>query len=588
MTNISNRELAAFLLGDPSQAKSRRQMQQRALSGREPTAEQMASYLMGSDEREQRQSNLGALGLELTGVPQVARAGSAAYDLYQEPSYANAINAGANSALAIFRPLMAAKIAGGGVLGAYATDAARVSKAGAASPAEAEKRLRAMSPNQIKTLQQEVGINPDGRIGTNTIEAYARKLTEAEAEAKARQEREARAAEAGAVAEAQARATATAGLTSEREARVAAAKEQLLKELAQARQPVKDDSLAGQTLERLGPMAPFLLGVAGGTVAKAGINATGGFTAATKYLPERMRGPAQVATKVVDDYAVPAVAGMEFGVGAGMAPLSALATRGDPTNPEYAAWQRYRHSLPAEATEEIGRADTKIEGIPGKVEGIPKIDPLVTDARRATSGLSPERMSVMLQSAAGGSFGSLLANAAPYVARGAGTMVRDAAEGAVETIGGLPARLIAGHRAARNGTNGLGTGNANPGGNPAAPFGDWAAYPPMGSPQREAIREAYRDATLASGGPFNPSVANRVIQGEVSASGGSLPNVTRRVKGTNQNYDEFVATHGRPPISKQEWDNHIFKATGTLGLAGAAAALSADQELERILSGAAY
>lgn len=104
-------------------------------------------------------------------------------------------------------------------------------------------------------------------------------------------------------------------------------------------------------------------------------------------------------------------------------------------------------------------------------------------------------------------------------------------------------------------------------------------YPPPGSPEREYIRDEYRSAVNDFGAPLPPRAAGRVIQERASSEGGSLPDVSGRIKETNAGYADFVNKNGRPPVSKSDWDQ-VYRKTGTLAIpaaAGAAAASSPDQ-----------
>ena len=513
---------------------------------------------------------------EIAAAPAVD-AVTSAKRLYDEPSYPNAVAAGAHGLLAAFRPMQAAKLAGAGLAGALAGDA--ITRANALDPADAEKKLRAMSTDQIKAIQKELGIAPDGRIGSNTIDFYRKKLEKDDLSAKDETSRKTAAEAAAAAAAAKAQVESQAKAKSETEQRIDIAKQMLLRDLMNARTPVKDETVTGQVIDRLGAATPLLMGMLGGAVTRAGVNATGGWSGlAQKMLPNSR--VAQTTAKVADDYVMPALGGMEGG-SFGMSGISAQANRGDPTNPEYDAWRRYRTALPTDATREIAEADQKLG--PG---GIPRIDPAVTDAREQMAWNSPTRIGNAIQGGLGGILGGMTANAAPYVARGAGTMAKDAFNSTVEMVGEIPARLRAAYTNALRGSSGPGTGTANPPGNsPNLPgkFGSWARYPEVGSPQRQAVRDSYRDAVLAKGQPLEPAEGSRMLQSKASNAGGSLPNLAPRIKETNKMIDDFVTQNGRMPTSKAEWDAFVFKATKTLGIGGATVGAAA--ELDRILGG---
>ena len=94
-----------------------------------------------------------------------------------------------------------------------------------------------------------------------------------------------------------------------------------------------------------------------------------------------------------------------------------------------------------------------------------------------------------------------------------------------------------------------------------------ASYPPVGSPERNNIRDAYRIAVTEAGGIENPSAVNKAIQGTFAEAGGRLPNLTSRIKETKKGEEAFAAANGKPPTTKADWDQ-VYKDKKTLGLAG--------------------
>jgi hypothetical protein len=81
-----------------------RQIQQRAMAGYDPTPEQDAYLRAVAPEKEARGERLASAGAELSGIPQIGRAASSIGDAASDPSLANITNAGAQTALAAFRP----------------------------------------------------------------------------------------------------------------------------------------------------------------------------------------------------------------------------------------------------------------------------------------------------------------------------------------------------------------------------------------------------------------------------------------------------------------------------------------------------
>ena len=299
----------------------------------------------------------------------------------------------------------------------------------------------------------------------------------------------------------------------------------------------------GKVWNEVGSLAPGLIGFGTGALGRAA------------------SGPGRGIGK---DYVIPGIEGMLAGGLASNLPIGWDAFFSPVDNPEKTGYAAYARDLPqthprrAEWDEYAGK--------------LPAENPL----RKAAQKEFYDPDAIMKRVGFGAAEGLLGGLAGSAAVRLPGAVAEWGAE--------MPGRIANAYRRSLAGTKPFGTGTANPQGNPQGQFGDWAAYPPMGSPQRNAIRDAYRDAVLARGQPLDPSMVNKDIQSAVQQAGGTLPDVTKRVKRTNENYNDFVATHGRPPVSLKEWDDFVFKATGTLGLAGAVAgSASADDELNRLL-----
>lgn len=145
----------------PITNQARRGVQRRAMSGLEPTPQQAAGIAADQTRLQANSAALGNVGMELTGLPQVLRAGSAAGEAYQDPTIANVTNAGVQGALAAFRPMAAAKLGLAGLGAAAATDSgltdALISPASAGRDDRDKARLAREQANAAKeTAKAEV------------------------------------------------------------------------------------------------------------------------------------------------------------------------------------------------------------------------------------------------------------------------------------------------------------------------------------------------------------------------------------------------------------------------------------------------
>ena len=372
---------------------------------------------------------------EASGIPQAFRAGSAINETVKDPSIPNATNAGVQTGLAAFRPMMALKSALAGYGAAGVTDAARsfAPNATAADPAEIERRLRAMPADQVRALQQQLGIAADGKIGPSTITAAVKADADREAQARASTESTVAIESARAKAEAEANARLKGETQSAQRTQIDEAKRQLMADILAGKTPQEDRSVAGQVYEKLGILTPVLAAILGGGAAKA---ATGkiGFS---KLLSDQSGPGAKAAAKMADEYVVPALGGMELGTTLSYAPTYAEANRRDTTNPEYDAWSKYRVRLPADAANEIALADNKLSG----PNAIPRIDPSVTAARdRLRDG--GDRLATMGGMALAGMSGGMIKESLPFVGNG----VKRLAQGTAETVGALPGNVATGYQ----------------------------------------------------------------------------------------------------------------------------------------------
>lgn len=293
-------------------------------------------------------------------VGEIGAAGQNLADFASSPNYADLAAGLTRTAMVAGAPLTSLGLLGGSFAGAAALDAVRPSSARAASEKEARDKLKAMSKDEIKALQREMGITVDGVAGQGTTGAYLRYLRKQEEDKKNNVAIQTGIAKAKADAEVEKERArleaANAAKSAEREAmtgRVDEAKAQLMRDLLAARTPPQDDSYIGELRRKLGPsIVPLVAGgLAGGVV---------------RFAPK-------TGSTLIDDYINPAMAGAEVGASTELAPLAATANSTE-TDPSYRAWEQYLTRLPVEATDELARANERLS----KMSPVPRE---VTDAR---------------------------------------------------------------------------------------------------------------------------------------------------------------------------------------------------------------
>lgn len=508
-------------------------------------------------------------------VDEFGRATDAVASAIETPNLPNISEAGIRTLLMSGLPIEAALATGGAYALAAAGDAFGGS-ARAADPKAVEARLRSMPPDQLKALQREIGVDPDGRLGPATINAAVERERNAERDASNQVAIEA----ARAKAQAEAQANAQTAQRGEVGRRVDEAKSSLMDDLSAARDPVKDETLVGRLYDQLGVLTPLAAGVAGGSAA-------------------RIAKPAiKTGKKFVDDYLNPFLVGSESAGAVALAPTFATAHKSDPTNPEYAAWQKYRTRLPAEADSEIARADERLASVP-------KIDPAVTQAREDLRSPSVRGMA-MLQGGLGGLVGNVgmaaMGQVPGKLAQIPGRVARGVKEGFSDPPGlpapNLPAPLE-GRTISQGGTNGrsglqpkskasatTSDGDAQPAllegpseSRPASGTETYRYYKDLPDDARQVSRDAYAADLKVNGDvlPAKPTAAR--LQDMMLARGHNVPITPQRVKATNEAVTRFLKQFKRPPKTAQEWASILGDKTLAIPLAvGSAAASFGDGE----------
>lgn len=231
--------------------------------------------------------------------------------------------------------------------------------------------------------------------------------------------------------------------------------------------------------------------------------------------------------------------GAAGGFSLGSLPLAADLISQPQSNPEKSAQKAYLN--------ELLPIDPRIEQARSRVESLPDSNPALDKAK---DGWSWARG--MAGGAVEGAFGGKMAGLAV-----------DALKPKFTNALAEASRQRAAAAAAKN--NGLNPPPPPPPPPPPQPV-SYSKYPGAGDPAREGLRDVYRDAVLNSGSLPSPNAFNRATQQSFLNQGGSFPNITSRVKETNAAVERFVQQHGRLPISKQEWEKWIFRASGTLAV----------------------
>lgn len=336
----------------------------------------------------------------------------------EDPSIPNLGESAVRSAMLLGRPMGAIKAMAGayGAAGAADVGSKFMGRAEAADPRQVAARLNAMSPAEIKALQRQLGIPEDGRVGPMTVNAAVAQETEKERAAASSSAERIAIETARAKADAEARARQSIEGARAGEGRIDTAKKVLAEDLMKAKTPAKDETYTGQLYDKLGVLTPLVAGIGGGMAARAARPVVG----FSPYLKDTSGTGSKVAAKLADDYLLPALGGAEVGATVAMAPTAAQAMRSDPANPEYAAWQKYSLGLPADAAEEIARAEKRLKEVP-------PIDPAVTQAKddikdwRVWGGNA-------IRGALGGLSGNMLAAAAGRIPKGINSTTEELAQ----------------------------------------------------------------------------------------------------------------------------------------------------------------
>lgn len=312
--------------------RMRRGMQARAFAGLDPTDDQRMAYEAGAERRQAAGDNLGTFGRELTGMPQVMRAGNAILDAYNDPGITSMTNAGMHAGLALLRPAIALKSLGAGYGAAATKDMGLLSGIiPKAKAADAEDPLDAGSRTRLKALQDKQGKGQTlTRAEREEQNAYLKVLSDAASAAATSKAAAAtsKATEAARTTNERERASILAKAESDRAGRAeydrAVRNAETVRDTELARQRRFSDTETGRLWDKTGGIAPAIGGLALGGLSRL---ASGG------------------GSRLNDVY-MPAATGAMTGAFATNVPLAYNAFFTEPDNPERRAYEAYARELP--------------------------------------------------------------------------------------------------------------------------------------------------------------------------------------------------------------------------------------------------
>lgn len=220
-------------------------------------------------------------------LAQPITAGNAVVQAIEDPTIANLTNAGVQTGMALFRPGMIAKAGLAGYGAAAAKDLGLFG--GTARADDLERRLRSMSPAEVRALQQQVGVSPDGRVGPQTITAvrtHEQRLAAEAAERTRIEAEKARLEQQGQNAVALERARIEAQAEAERKSREQSNVLNLYNEQVQTAERARDaelsrrnrfeDTEVGKVYGKLGIVTPMVAAMGAGGLAKAALGSRAG------------------------------------------------------------------------------------------------------------------------------------------------------------------------------------------------------------------------------------------------------------------------------------------------------------------------
>jgi hypothetical protein len=472
--------------------RERLAVSRRAMYGRDPTLndEDRAAIEARSAISSENNAALEALIGELL-LGQPVRAAGAIGEAVQDPSIANFTNAGAQSALAAFRPLMAGKVVLGG-LGAAAgadlfmSDANAQSKRKQASPsAVQEVTLPGVSPEQnqeYNALQQRlVAGNFSGRADRQAVQNRVEQLRKLSDDFAGGQNRSRQSEYDNSVRRAE---TARDTIMADRPKRF-------------------NETSVGQVYDKLGVIAPGVIAGGMGALTKAGAMAAGH---SGKVAPI-------------------AVGGLTGGVAASY-PLGHELMFAPAMNPEKMAYSAYARELPPE--------HPRRQEWTHYAQGLPDENP----GRRAAANEFYDPIKAAERTGFGVAEG-LLGGLAGSEAVGIAT--RPFRRGAASPRStSAPTQTV----------DDLTRGATQPEQLPSLPA-DYRSYPSIPSEARGAVQQAFIADRALRGQGLPAKEGASAIKQSLANQGVNAPVTPNRVAATNAAVEQFVAAYGRLPTAAE-------------------------------------
>jgi hypothetical protein len=424
---------------------------------------------------------------------QPVRAGQAVSEAYSDPSIANMTNAGVQSAIAGFRPIMAGKVALGG-LGIAGANDLLMSEANAQAKkrtveAVATATLPGLSDEQnseYNSLQQRLraanfGGGADRRAVERRVEQL-RKLSDDYAGAR------------------------NASRQSEYDAAVKRA--ETARDTIMADRPKKfSDTSVGQVYDKLGVVAPGVIAAGMGGLTRAGLMAAG-------------------HSGKIAAYAAPMSVGAATGGISANYPLGHELMFAPAMNPEKIAYSAYARELPPD--------HPRRQEWMNYAQGLEPENP----ARRAASNEFYDPLKFTERTAFGAVEGVL------------GGLAGSEAVGIATRPFRRTPRAPANSSAQAETSSGLQRGANPPEQLPAVPA-EYASYGALPSASRDAVQQAFVADRALRGQPIPPKQGAQAIKQSLANQGVNIPVTSQRVAATNAAIDEFVSAYGRLPTAAE-------------------------------------
>ena len=485
----------------PADNRQRQMMARRAMAGRDPTltTQEMANLERRRTISEQNnQAVERGVGELILGQP--IRAGMAIGEAVQDPSIATLTNAGVQSALAAFRPLTAAKVAGGGFAASAANDL--MTEASASNP----RRRQQVSDVAFAELP---GLTPQQSAEYNSL--MSKMQRGAFGSAADRRATETRARELRSLSDDFSRMRTT---TAQQEYDNAIRRAEGARDTILAERPKRfSETSVGALYDKLGIVAPGVIAAGMGGLTRAGLAATG------------------VSNKLAN-YGLPIGVGTLTGGVAANYPLGHELMFAPSANPERQAFEAYARELPPD--------HPRKQEWQNYARDLPSANP----SRKAASDEFYDPMKLAertafgaVEGALGGLAGAEAVNIAlrPFRRRG----ISEADNKGSQNKTGAD-------RGQREGPEQS---------EPPAPV-DYRTYPSLPSSTRNAVQEAYIADRFLRGGNLPAAEGASSIRNILLSQGVNVPVTTQRVQTTNALagplIDQFIKQHGRAP-NRQEF-----------------------------------